>query len=134
MFCGGPISWSSKRQDCITLSSTEADYVALTHAGREAAWIHNLMTSLGQLNMPLPIYIRGDNMSSISLSENAKTHQRTKHIDVRYHWIRERVAIGQFKVIHEPGDRLLADGFTKPLGRIKFANFVKGLGLKPKSS
>ena len=50
----------------------KADYIALTHAGHEAAWIHNLMTSLGQLNMPLSIYIHGDNMSSISLSENVK--------------------------------------------------------------
>ena len=69
------------------LSSTEANYVALTHAGHEAAWIYNLMISLDQLNMPLLIYIHNDNMSSISLSENAKTHQHIKHIDVRYHWI-----------------------------------------------
>jgi len=63
----------------------KVDYVALTHAGCEAAWIYNLMTSLDQLNMPLPIYIHDNNMSSISLSENAKTHQCIKHIDVRYH-------------------------------------------------
>ena len=63
----------------------KADYVALTYAGREAAWIHNLMIFIDQLNMPLPIYIHSDNMSSISLLKNAKTHQHTKHIDVRYH-------------------------------------------------
>ena len=84
MFCDESISWFSKHQDCITLSSMKADYVALTHAGREAAWIHNLMTFIDQ-NMPLPIYVCSDNMSSISLLENAKTHQHTKHIDVRYY-------------------------------------------------
>ena len=112
----------------------KADYITLTHAGRKAVWIYNFMISLDQLNMPLPIYIHGNNMSSISLLENAKTHQHIKHIDVRYHWIQEQVAVGQFKIIHEPGNQLLADSFMKPLKRIKFTNFVKELSLKSKSS
>ena len=112
----------------------KADYIVLTHAGCEAAWIYNLMISLDQLNMPLLIYICDDNMSSISLLENAKTHQHTKHIDVRYHWIQEWVAIDQFKIIHKPDDQLLVNEFTRLLGRIKFINFVKELSLKPKSS
>ena len=87
------------------------------------------MISLDQLNMPLSIYIHSNNMSSISLLKNIKTHQHIKHIDVRYYWIQEQVAIGQFKIIHKPGNQLLADRFTKSLERIKFANFVKELSL-----
>ena len=134
MFCDRSISWFSKCQDCIMLSSMKVNYVALIHAGREAVWIHNLMIFIDQLNMSLPIYIHSDNMSSISLSENAKTHQCIKHIDVRYHWIWEQVAIGQFKIIHESDDWLLVNSFMKLLERIKFANFVKELNLKSKSS
>ena len=134
MFCDESISWFSKYQDCIMLSSTEVNYIALTHAGHEAAWIHNLMIFIDQLNMSLSIYICDDNMSSILLSENVKTHQCIKHIDVRYYWIWEWVIIDQFKIIHESGDWLLADEFTKSLERIKFINFDKELNLKSKSS
>ena len=134
MFCDRSIFWFSKHQDCITLSSMKADYIALTHAECETVWIYNLMISLNQLNMSLSIYIHDDNMSSILLLKNAKTHQHIKHIDVRYHWIQKWVAIDQFKIIHKPGNQLLADEFTKLLERIKFTNFVKELNLKSKSS
>ena len=134
MFCDKSISWFSKHQDYITLSSMKADYIALTHDGCEAAWIHNLMIFIDQLNMSLSIYIHDDNMSSMSLLKNIKTHQCIKHIDVRYHWIWEWVAIGQFKVIHKSDDQLLADEFMKLLERIKFINFIKELSLKSKSN
>ena len=134
MFCDESISWFLKHQDCIMLSSTEVNYIAFIHAEHEAVWIHNLMIFIDQLNMSLSIYIHDDNMSSISLSENIKTHQHIKHIDIRYHWIWEWVTIDQFKIIHKPGNWLFADEFTKLLERIKFVNFVKRLSLKLKNS
>jgi hypothetical protein len=88
------------------------------------------MKSLSQISMPLPIYTHSDNMSSIVLTENSKNHQHTKHIDIHYHWICEHVAQGQFKIIHQPGESLLADSFTKLLGHTKFACFIEELRLK----
>ena len=79
---GGLIAWSSRKQDCVTLSSTEADYVALTHAGKEAVWLHNLLKSIGASDTAVPIYIHGDNLGSIALFKGSKHHQHTKHINV----------------------------------------------------
>ena len=86
MLNGGAVSWSSKRQDTISLSTTEAEYIALTHAAKEAIWFRNL---LSELFGPIvePILINSDNQSAIALAKDDRFHARTKHIDIRYHFI-----------------------------------------------
>ena len=83
----GAITWSSKRQISMALSSTEAEYVALSEAGREACWLRNLYTELGILNKDMPTKIHGDNKGSITMVKNPQFYKRSKHIATRWHWI-----------------------------------------------
>ena len=81
MLNGGAISWSSKRQDTVSLSTTEAEYIALTHAAKEAIWLKNI---IGELfgTIPHPIQLYSDNQSAIALAKDDRYHAHTKHIDI----------------------------------------------------
>jgi hypothetical protein len=111
---GGPVSWSSKRQDVVALSSTEAEYMAIGHAGKEAKWLTALCAEMG-FSIPSPMTIMVDNMSAIALTKNDAYHAKTKHIDVRHHWIREALRTGQFGIQHVPTEGQCADVMTKVL-------------------
>jgi hypothetical protein len=125
---GGPISWSAKKQNCVALSSTEAEYVALTRAVQEGIWLRN---SLGQIgaSYPMPLVISTDNNGALSLASNDSSHGKAKHIDIRYHFIRSHIEHGEFNVVHTPGIINTADLFTKSLARVKFQEHVARLGL-----
>ncbi|KAG9449468.1 hypothetical protein H6P81_009433 [Aristolochia fimbriata] len=86
-FAGGAISWQSKLQKCIALSTTEAEYIAATEASKEMLWLKRLMGEIGFKQKMYAIYC--DSQSALGLSKNATFHSRTKHIDLRYHWIRD---------------------------------------------
>ena len=90
---GGAITWKSKKQTIIALSSTESEYVALSEAGREATWLRNLYAELG-FPQGSPTIIWGDNEGSVTLTHNPQFHQRTKHIAIRHHWVRDLVNDG----------------------------------------
>ena len=127
---GCTVSWSSKKQNCITLSSTEAEYVALCHTATEVIWITNILVEIGikkEILYPVPIF--EDNKSCIVLAEEPKTHNRMKHIDVRYHFVREKIAEGIVKLCYVPTDEQKADIFTKSLPKIKFIKFSKLLNI-----
>jgi hypothetical protein len=81
-----PISWTSKKQQTVTLSFTEAEYVALAQATKEVIWLRALFKDLGQ-EQTAPTIIYEDNKSAIALATNSANHQKTKHIDVQYHFI-----------------------------------------------
>jgi hypothetical protein len=87
---GGAITWKSKKQTTIALSSTEAEYVALSEAAREACWLRNLYDELGY-TQKYPIVIKGDNDGSIAMAKNQQFHSRSKHIAIRWHWVRDLV-------------------------------------------
>ena len=125
---GGPVSWSSKKQSCIALSTAEAEYVALTRAVQEGIWIRN---SLLAMNLPCPssLSISTDNLAAKSLAENDSIHGRAKHIDIRYHFIRSHVESGLFLISHVSGLSNSADLLTKPLSRPVFLSHVSRLGL-----
>ena len=125
---GGPISWSAKKQNCVALSSTEAEYVALTRALQEGIWLRN---SLQQMVVPCPsaLVISTDNNGALSLASNNSSHGRAKHINIRYHFIRSHIENNEFEIVHTPGIVNTADIFTKSLGRIKFQEHVEWLGL-----
>jgi hypothetical protein len=128
----GPISWISKKQTCVSLSSTESEYVAASLAVQEVVWLHLFVKEmgLGHELLSLPTAIYEDNAGAICLTESQDTHQRTKHIDVKYHHIRSEVAKGVCKFVKIHTDEQAADGLTKPLGPIKFERFTKLLGLR----
>jgi hypothetical protein len=124
----GAVTWSSKKQAVVALSSTEAEYIAQTHAAKELIW---LRTFLGEINVPIttPITLHCDNQGAIALSKDNKFHARTKHIDIRYHFIREAVENDLINMQYIPTDENVADIFTKPLPKPKFEKFVAMLGL-----
>jgi len=120
----GTISWSAKKQPIITLSSTEAEYVALTHAAKDILWIHKILKEFSFLhNLSLPSTLYCDNQGAICLSKDATFHGRTKHIDVHFHFIRQTVTSRDVELLYIPTEKMVADIFTKSLARVKFEGF-----------
>ena len=125
----GAISWSSKKQPVISLSSTEAEYVAQTHAAKEAIWLRSFVSEVtGKPEKPLTISC--DNQGAIALSKDNKFHSRTKPTGLRYHFIREAVEDGKINMKYVPTDNNVADIFTKALPKPKFQRMVELLGLR----
>jgi Reverse transcriptase (RNA-dependent DNA polymerase) len=125
---GGAVSWSSKWQEIVSLSTTESKYVTATHGGKEVLWLRSLISEVfGTLQEPTTLF--SDNQAAISLMRDHQYHARTKHIDVRYHWIRWVVEQGAIKVIYCPTDDMVADALTKALPSAKVKHFATGLGL-----
>ena len=125
----GAISWCSKRQISRALSSTAAEYVALSEASREACWLRNLYWELGLLNQRVPTMIRGDNEGSLAMARNPQYHKRSKHIDLRWHWIRELIEDGVVTVDGCRDPDQTADILTKALHRQKHQKHAKEMGL-----
>ena len=126
---GGAVSWSSRKQELITLSTTEAEYVTLTHATKESIWLHNF---IGEVFSPLvePTTLHCDNQSAIAIATNGNFHARTKHIDIRYHFIRFVIKNGSLKLVYCPTDDMTADSLTKALPIPKAKHFATSLGLR----
>ena len=122
------VSWSSRKQATVAKSSTEAEYVALSSATQEGIWLRRLLSGLKE-DMSTPTTIYEDNQGAIDLSKNPKHHERTKHIDVSHHFVRERVASKEFSVTYCPTDSMTADIMTKALSRVKFQRFRQMLGV-----
>lgn len=130
---GGAISWMSRKQPTVSLSSTEAEYKATVEAGKELAWIRNLFDDLG-IKTPAPIPIHNDNQGAIALADNLVFQARSKHIEVQYHWIREPIANGKFILKYILTQDMQADLMTKSLPRILHHRFCERLGLPPKKN
>jgi hypothetical protein len=114
-FGSDAITWSSKKQSTIALSSTEAEYKVATMAACEIAWLHKLFGDLG-LHVDRQVVIYCDNLNNIQLVRNPVFHARTKHIEVHYHFIREKVLASEIDLIYVNTEDHVADIFTKVLG------------------
>jgi len=126
---GGAISWSSKKQSAVALSSTEAKYITGTHAAKEAIWLRQLFAGLQQpSSFPIPLHI--DNQSAIAIAKNPKFHDRTKHIDIHYHFLCHKVESGDITLDYVSTNDQPADVLTKGLAREKHKKFSKELGLR----
>jgi hypothetical protein len=125
---GGAVSWSAKSQEIVSLSMTESEYVAITHASKEMLWLCSL---LSQLFSPLagPTVLFSDNQLAIALTKDHQYHARTKHIDVRFHFIHWIVKNGSIRLIYCPTADMVANTFTKPLPSAKVKHFASALGL-----
>ena len=124
----GAISWCSKLQGLVTLSTTEAEYVAATSAGQEILWLRNLFTELGyNLSSPSMLYV--DNQSAMSVAKNPEHHGRMKHLDLRFYWLRDEVEKGSIYIQHLQTEEMPADILTKALLRVKVQELVELLGL-----
>ena len=111
---GGAISWSSKLQTIVALSSTEAEYMTAVEAGKEILWMRNI---LGEFGYPQqgPSILHIDNLSAISVSKNPEHFGRMKHLDLRFFWLRDVVEVGTIHPQHIPGTEQPADCLTKAL-------------------
>ena len=123
------VSWSSKRQTTVAKSSTEAEYVALSYATQEAVWLRKLLHSVGMISLDDPTTIYEDNIGAIELSRNAKFHNRTKHIDIAHHFVRERVKTKTIDVTHCPSKEMIADILTKGIPKFQFEKLRDLLGV-----
>ncbi|GME82246.1 unnamed protein product [[Candida] boidinii] len=124
-----PISWRSKKQATVAQSSTEAEYLALGDAVRELLWLRQLLQQLPVHTTGNPILYE-DNNGCILLAAHPVFHSRTKHIDVRHHFLREHLAKGDFDLVHVGTNHMAADMLTKPLGKVKFVQLCQLLGVK----
>ena len=127
---GAAISWGSKLQVTVSLSTTEAEYQAAGVGAREALWLRKLLPELGR---PIvgPVQIKGDNEAALNLTRNHMTTPRSKHIDVIHHFARERVESEEIVFIGIPSIENVADALTKPLSRDLMAKHIRGMGLVP---
>ena len=125
---GGPVSWSSQRQKTVATSTMDAEYIAGAEAAKEAVWIRNFINDLripGVHIDTVPLYI--DNNSALKLTRNPEFHSRSKHIDVKHHFIREKVGDGIINTLRVETSDNLADIFTKGLPKPMHTNFVDRL-------
>ena len=127
---GLPVVWSSKKQPIVALSSTEAEYIALCEGGKHAVWVYRLISGLkipglsGPDILPIPVY--EDNQSAMFMTAKPLNQGRTKHIDVRFHWVRHQVKNGVLKILYKPSTEQLADLLNKP---VTVATFLRLMSL-----
>ncbi|GJW00702.1 hypothetical protein Tco_1555953 [Tanacetum coccineum] len=125
------VSWSSKKQKCMAISSTKAEYIALFGCCAQILWMRSQLTNYGFQFNKIPLYC--DNKSAIALSCNNVQHLRAKHIDVRYHFIKEQVENGVVELFFIRTEYQLADIFAKPLPRERFNFLIEKLGMRSMS-
>ena len=122
------VSWFSRKQKSIALSSAEAEYMAASQASSEALWLRKLLVNLFDQELR-PMIIYCDNQSCILLSKNLVFHDRSKHIEIRYHFIRDYVQRGVVTLQYISIDEQVLDILTKSLGRGKFVFFRDKFGV-----
>ncbi|XP_055623253.1 uncharacterized protein LOC129766690 [Toxorhynchites rutilus septentrionalis] len=123
---GGAISWNVKRQSCVALSSCEAEFIALSRTTQEAFWWQQL---LRQIDGEQTIAIFCDNQSAICMTRNDGCNPRTKHVSIRYQFVKDVVEKGDIKLHYIPTHEHPADGFTKALAKQKHIQFMELTGI-----
>lgn len=122
------VSWSSKKQMCTSISSIKAEYIAMSSCCAQNLWMRYQLSDYGFDFNKVPMYC--DNKSAIALCCNNVKHSRSKHIDIRHHFIREQVEKGVVELYFVRTEFQLADIFTKALSRERFQFILSGLGMK----
>ena len=125
---GGPLTWSSKQQTIIALSSCEAEYIACAHCARQIVWLRSLFNELG-FGQSIPTLLHCDNQGTVACTHDPHSHNKLKHIDIRIHFIRDCVNKQVLKVEHIPGIQNSADLLTKPLEKIVHRKWLTALHL-----
>ena len=121
------VSWYSKKQHSVFTSTAEAEYIAAGRCCAQILWIRNQLNDYELVLNKISIFC--DNTSAIAISNNPVQHSRTKHIDIRYHFIIEHVMNGTVVLLFVPSANQIADIFTKPLVESTFSRLVCGLGM-----
>lgn len=127
---GGVVSWCSRKQDVVSLSSMEAEYIALSESCKELKWVKMLIKSFFEFVVPDKIVLHTDSQSSMKMINNQKFSNRSKHIDTKYHYVRQLVDEGEIELEYCCTEQNIADMMTKPLGAIKLKKFASDCGLR----
>ena len=127
--CGTAVSWRSKKQNCVALSTAEAEYMALASASQEAIWMQKLLGNLDKKQVQ-PIEIYEDNQSAICMAKKPQFHGRAKHVDIKYHFIRELVEKGSVTLTYCPSEDMIADMLTKGLSKDQFYKIRTMAGIR----
>ena len=125
---GAAISWASRKQNCVTLSSMESEYVALSETVQELLWIHALLEDFGEC-VKQPVKLYEDNQSCRKFISSERSNRRSKHIETKEHFIRQHCEGGLMQLEYRLTEDMVADILTKPLNAIKQLKFSKMLGL-----
>jgi hypothetical protein len=125
----GAVSWSSKLQSLVALSTTEAEYIAAVEAGKEIIWMRYFLTELGYPIGKTPSKLHMDNQSAISVAKNPEHHGRMKHLDLRFHWLRDTVESGAITPSFIPTNEMAADILTKALCKQRVEECRRLLGI-----
>ena len=129
--CGGAISWKSKKQSTVALSTVEAEYMAASAAAQEVIWWRRFLSGLQLRHATMsatPLY--SDNQGSIALAHNPQNHERTKHIDIRYHFLRECVESDVIDLRYVSTNNMPADVLTKALTHVKHQQAIQAFGMR----
>lgn len=126
-----PVTWSSRKQSITAQSSTEAEYIAISEAAKQAIWTRHFLYAIGKGSVyrHAPTTIYEDNQGAIKIADNPVNHPKTKHIAVRYHAIRDHVSNGEICLRHLPTEKMIADGLTKAANHTAQRQLVDGLKL-----
>ena len=130
---GGAVTWASRKQQAISTSTTEAEYIGLCNAAKEAVWIRNFLQDIGRRTLTgdtRATRILGDNQGALRLVLNPEFHARSKHIDVQYHYVRELLESNTISVEYIRTSEMAADCLTKPLKQGLLRNNLDILGLR----
>lgn len=121
----GPlISWKSTKQRTVALSTCEAEYMALATATQEAKFLTQLLNSMIGCKLFSCVTLHCDNQGTLALAKNPVQHQRSKHIDIRYHFIRSEIQEGSVQLVYVMSEEIVADIFTKPMTKFKLVKFT----------
>ena len=125
---GGLVVWRTRKQQTVALSTTEAEYMALTEGLREAKYLRNVLNELDLLPNPLIIY--NDNIGAEFIVKNSVINDKSKHIDIKFHYIRDEYNDKVIDIVHKPSEEILADIFTKSLPPVTHQKLVKCLNMQ----
>lgn len=126
---GGAISWQSRKQTSVALSSTEGEFVTATTTTKEGVWLQKLLEELGVTRAPKQILLHIDNQSCITLIKTPRHHEKTKHVDYKYHYIKELAEEGSLQLQYTPTQRMWAAMLIKSVPRKKHEDCCQALGL-----
>ena len=122
------ISWNTKKQQTVALSSTEAEYQALVATTQEAMWLNHVCQEL-QIIGKDPMQLWDDNMEAINLAKNNNFSSKTKHVRIKMHFIQEKLRNKDILISYIPTENMKADSLTKPLPSVKLEKFKNDIGL-----
>lgn len=126
---GATISWRSKKQSCVALSTAEAEYIALAGAAQETLWLQQLLADMGHASVK-PMLIHEDNQTAITMTKNPQFHRHAKHISIKYHFIRDQVEEGTVALKYCPSGEMIADILTKGLSYDQLHHLHDMIGLE----